>query len=520
MYNLNEEGTTSSCVLNEFQEYLEISPGCLISKDKIEEYKSNNKCQTCKYGYFKTKEETCVYCRSEQYGGPACYECGYENENGTETDNIICKACYSFFQYNSLFQYLTLNSYSEQKHFTTALSSKGKCFNCQYDLSENCMSCEFIKDNNDNEELKCNLCFPGFYLNTEGNDCIDFSEKIETAQPNCSLYEFNIGIFKLYKHDYEIYFENNAEVLSNLAEYNDAFFNINLPIKANCSRCDSGAILNVKNECEPFGYDKCIGNYILEDMEHRFDACRGLCDMFYYSINKIYIKLENNNMDMNPDNYNNINYDEINDNIISIEDMLQYRINDTKEETKNFLLESYLCLNNLDEDIKNRYGHCSSVLYIPSNKSYICLLCYSPYILNPENNNCYNNNSTSDIPSEMLNCKYENIGTNQNPIYSCIKCNKDDDILITSQSGIKYCDKLKEFYQCLEANITSTYYYRTYYNCTSCQHGYWPYYSKFYDREICQNINDENIDKQEISMGKYDREDDSIPSENGLCESG
>ena len=83
MYNLNEEGTTSSCVLNEFQEYLEISSGCLISKDKIEEYKSNNKCQTCKYGYFKTKEETCIYCRSEQYGGPACYECGYENENGT-----------------------------------------------------------------------------------------------------------------------------------------------------------------------------------------------------------------------------------------------------------------------------------------------------------------------------------------------------------------------------------------------------------------------------------------------------
>ena len=79
---------------------------------------------------------------------------------------------------------------------------------------------------------------------------------------------------------------------------------------------------------------------------------------------------------------------------------------------------------------------------------------------------------------------------------------------------------MKEFNQCLEANITSTYYYRTIYNCTSCQHGYWPYYSKFYDREICQNINDENIDKREISMGKYDREDDSVPVENGLCESG
>ena len=30
-----------------------------------------------------------------KYGGPGCEECGYEiDENGIETDNIICKGCY------------------------------------------------------------------------------------------------------------------------------------------------------------------------------------------------------------------------------------------------------------------------------------------------------------------------------------------------------------------------------------------------------------------------------------------
>ena len=53
----------NTCELNECEEYPEISPGCIICKDKLNEYKSNGKCQTCKYGYFLTKEEKCVYCR-------------------------------------------------------------------------------------------------------------------------------------------------------------------------------------------------------------------------------------------------------------------------------------------------------------------------------------------------------------------------------------------------------------------------------------------------------------------------
>ena len=53
------------CELNECHEYPEISPGCIICNDKLNEYFPNEKCQSCKYGYFKTKDEKCIYCRSE-----------------------------------------------------------------------------------------------------------------------------------------------------------------------------------------------------------------------------------------------------------------------------------------------------------------------------------------------------------------------------------------------------------------------------------------------------------------------
>ena len=61
LYYLNDKKDT--CELNECEEYPDISPGCIICKDKLNEYKSNNKCQECKFGYFKTKDDKCVYCR-------------------------------------------------------------------------------------------------------------------------------------------------------------------------------------------------------------------------------------------------------------------------------------------------------------------------------------------------------------------------------------------------------------------------------------------------------------------------
>ena len=93
IYALNKE--ENKCELNECEEYPDISSGCIICKDNLDEYKKNKKCDRCKYGYFKTKDEKCVLCSSDKTGGTSCEQCGYElNNNGEETDNIVCKECF------------------------------------------------------------------------------------------------------------------------------------------------------------------------------------------------------------------------------------------------------------------------------------------------------------------------------------------------------------------------------------------------------------------------------------------
>ena len=128
-----------------------------------------------------------VYCRSEKYGCPACYECGYEvDENGKETDNIICKDCYSYFNY--LKEYNNNYAYDNFNYFDSVLSSKGKCSNCRYDLSESCLKCDFV-DN----KLTCLLCSPGYYIDSNGK-CSSFMDKINKI-PNCYQHLLVIILF-------------------------------------------------------------------------------------------------------------------------------------------------------------------------------------------------------------------------------------------------------------------------------------------------------------------------------------
>ena len=140
-YFLNRESNT--CELNDCEEYPEISPGCIICNDKLDIYKPQKRCQSCKLGYFQIKDGSCVFCRSEKYGGPACLECGYEkDENNQETEKIKCKAC-NYYQ---------------------ALSSDGKCYDCKFDVSDGCQECKFIKNEIDNsEKLMCTACNTGTF---------------------------------------------------------------------------------------------------------------------------------------------------------------------------------------------------------------------------------------------------------------------------------------------------------------------------------------------------------------------
>ena len=216
IYTVNSE---NNCQLNDCEEYPEISPGCIICKGQKEEYLAKKQCQSCKYGYFKDKNNKCIYCKSEKYGGPGCYECGYDDDN---EDNIICKGCYSNYIYYGY----------DTNYNQPALSSDGKCYDCQIEFSEYCRECGFVLNSDGTETLKCIKCSEGRYLTPEGR-CLSYFSLIDNTK-NCREYNVLIGgrNFTIYydKLYYGYYYGKhyNFTITSN---------DIKGPIKSTCIHC-------------------------------------------------------------------------------------------------------------------------------------------------------------------------------------------------------------------------------------------------------------------------------------------
>ena len=61
-YLLNKD---KKCELITCDIHPEVTPGCILCTDKLEELKPQNKCQACSNGFFKTKNESCVYCKAQ-----------------------------------------------------------------------------------------------------------------------------------------------------------------------------------------------------------------------------------------------------------------------------------------------------------------------------------------------------------------------------------------------------------------------------------------------------------------------
>ena len=500
IYTLNTTNDTiDECILNECEEYPDIAPGCIICKDKLNEFKKDNKCQTCKYGYFKTKSESCVYCRSEQYGGPACYECGYEeDQNGSETDNIICKDC--FLNYS--------NSYSLLKRYNSILSSDGKCYSCQYDLSEKCMICDFINNKN-SKELQCLFCEAGYYADSDGM-CISFIDKIETI-PNCYRHEFNVS-------NISFYFSSNPNDISFISDYNlnatnynnfnHALRSLKSTIKPTCKSCDLNYYLNEKGECQIINFKDCIGSFMIKDPYQLINKCVYICSKnrypFYYMI------FTNNTLNLEIDNYNNISYYDLRE----ISNIL-YNFNYTDNNTQNFVLNRPLCYELSNEALKKKFEGCNRIIYIPKTNSYHCYDCNFLYMMDNKTNTCKLIERNDSISEQ---CKGDNIGNESYPFYTCHNCSYDQ-ALVSYDFGIKDCipKYTPGLENCLEANA-STKYLNTLYNCSACDIHFLPYYSKFYQRNICQNIFEKIVKKNNISLDIFEGQE-YIEAQNGECPS-
>ena len=143
--------------------------------------------------------------------------------------------------------------------------------------------------------------------------------------------------------------------------------------------------------------------------------------------------------------------------------------------------------------------------------------------MDPVTNKCKipneNNINEGEYFLDDYNCVIENIGTNSNPIYSCVKCNIDNLLLIKSDNDIKYCiyKNTPEIKYCTESTVDTTY-INTIYNCNKCSLNFIPYYSEFFGRYICQNIFEEIITEKEIYLDNFKGIEYINATKEGFCE--
>ena len=499
IFSLNS--TNNNCTINECNEYPEIAPGCIICKDKLNEYKSNNKCQSCKYGYFMTKEGLCIYCRDEKYGGPGCYECGYEKDaNGNDLNNIVCKNCFSiekYYRYNDNIDYHTDKKSLDIKD--KILTSDGKCYFPRYNITEQCFKYDLIKDANNNNKIVCVICPLGYFLDSDGN-CYSYIDKLEQL-PNCFKRTFNIGPFnfELLKNKYFLLVNcvdcvRERDFYTNFTRFNKYLLESDYPIRTICEECDEGYYINEKGQCEKAYVENCTGSFIIKDLERREKTCKRLCSKNDYPL--IYLKnSEKNTEHFNYDfeGYENISMYKWRD----IDVITRILKDDLFSTLENMNLKKYLayhlnCYNYSEPELNEKFIGCESLLYIPKNNSYQCVDCKSGYTMNKTTKNCEKGYERIDIYA----CLYDNItniGSIANPLYSCNKCRESYYTLVKYEHGAYDCvfySESNDYFglrNCLKAEADS-YYHKPQYNCTACRSDdYGLQYSAFYGGIICQD---------------------------------
>ena len=456
--------------------------------------KKKKKCNACKQGYFKTENETCVYCRSEKYGGPACNKCG-KDEN-----NIICSNCIGQYK---------------------ALNSKGKCYYCKDELFNECESCKFIFEEF-NEKLVCTSCKLGYYLDSLGK-CVNYKKNLKKIQ-NCYNNNYKIGDLSINYYSsnylyYEFYYNNSYYYYShysipyleenirklintNLSKINE----INDTIKSNCLDCDTLFYLNSENQCQKIKFQDCsIISMIKNSLYYK---CREFCRNNQYPL--IVLNLNNT---LNEPNYITISeiYDKYRNLII----------------LKKSLLNQTLCIDNSDGSENNNLKNCAIAIYLEKENKYRCNIRKEGYFLYKKTNQCIEFN-------EALNCEYENLGNETNPIFSCVKCrpysynydyykryfyqyeyndtsyyynyNREylSDYILVKDGNINICEYHQQsgLENCLSADVNTEYAVNKY-NCTSCLINHLSLYSEFYERKICQNIFENITTFQNIDRFQY-----------------
>ena len=475
----------SICELMKCKENIEITPGCLVCKDKLEQYKQLSKCQFCKEGYFKTKDESCVYCKSMKNGGPGCELCEYaKNSKGKDNNEIRCSYCPE----------------------GSRINKDGKCLKCKEELGVGCSDCIFIINEEDNiEKLICIKCENNYYLTSNGycNYSGSYSEYI----PNCG------------------YISNTKLLLDNdNSNYQDIIYtNIGIKIKnyavySVCSYCDSGFYLK-DGKCIELNFDDCTLSSIYLD-SNRNSRCQSFCydhTMIYYNI-----YVSNKKINVNPNKTNVIINNKEKKTLYNIANSFSFtEYYETYNMYHSLNMNFYMCLGNLGTGGKynpKNLKKCVEAEYNEIDDTYTCMKCSSGYLLDNKTKICRQTIKETIYEHPGLNCEIENIGDDSQPLYSCKNCYNKNDILVRTESGAKFCDSNYYTNGCTEI-IADTTYAKNNYICTNCSKNYILYVSQYYQKKICQYINNDIIRSHDFNVSLFSEiEKDNIEAKNDVCE--
>ena len=484
-YIKNEYGI---CELISCDEYPEITPGCVICEDKIDEYKPFNKCQSCKNGFFKTKDESCAYCKTMRNGGFSCNLCEYaKDENGTEIDEIKCRHCYS------------------------NLDSHGKCNDVYYELGLYCKDYNFIlSEDNSKEELICTDCFDNYIL--INGSCIYYVDYMYYKNninniPNCGYQTYDIineQINESQISNEDIFQENEENQSLNIIK--------NKKVITKCQYCNNGYFKNDKGGCDYYTAENCSFSSIFpnKNLSIRYSNCVLMCQSTekYTSIEYYY--------ELDTENDNNIYK-------LDINELINSKINYTdSQDLMSIINNGYLCLSNSGEGGKispPNLRKCKRAKYIISSDTYTCIECLYDYSLDNETNICKQNIQVKmNIHPGISGCQVINIGTYNNPKYSCTQCTYSSNLLITIENNIKFCGERNGELQGCKNVYADTSYFDNTYNCTECNNGYILYYNNFFEKRMCQSIYRKPDKINLLDKNKFSNEIEHIDAINGKCE--
>ena len=526
----------------------ELEEGCQNCVLQIDQVKQTEKliCTYCKSDYILSKNNHCIHYKGFTYKIPFCKEQNdYLEKNIIKDNNITIDDYFEEDEYdynmtnmyNNNYTYPNYNNINNNKNNKTNSTNNTKIdYNIKYEYKVHSY-CNICKDG---YVLKNNSCIPlnisscslsSFLLNDIGDisqfggnysyfDLMDYYKKCRNLCKGSKY--INISYYYEITEQVKVYYENKDNI-ENFTEYNYTYYNnytknnntknytnYNNKTQNNYNSTNNKTQYNYNSTKNSTENNKNYTNNYRNLNEN--NNTNDLSDEYYYDKDNYITEYSN---DINSSDNKYIEAFEMKTSVyeLNINTLLynSFESITNNSQIMNIISKSYFCLDNLGQGSiysPTNLRKCKNANYYGNNDTYVCSKCIDGYSLDEETKTCKQSIKVKmNLRPGFSNCFVRNIGTYSHPIYSCYSCYNNNDLLVTSDSGAKFCaSKVGELEGCTEAYADTTY-LNNVYNCTDCDKQHISYYNIFFERITCQNINDKPTKIKDINTDEFNKYD-------------